>query len=640
VGIRIEILAEAASGARAGVLHLRSGIVETPTFMPVATHAHVRHLSLTEVEASGARICLANTYHLMERPGAAAIERAGGIHRFMGWQRGVLTDSGGFQIFSLPSVIDEAGARIGARLLTPETSLAAQRAIGADIMMALDVCLPSTADEATTRAAMERTHRWAARSLAARGDTEQALFGIVQGGVFARLREESARVLGEMPFDGLAIGGLAVGEARDDLYETTLQTAPLLARDRPRYLMGVGTPSDLVEAVNAGVDMFDCILPTMMAEQGYAYTFEGPLRLTRQAFREDAAPLDTTCACPVCQRHSRAYLHHLAHGGHALAARLLAEHNLWHYQALMRRMRRAIVAGQWASEYRALRDALGSKKEPRRVPGRSSGAFELVSLATGASAVRHKASGEVMHPIGPWQEANALYVEQVGLGSLLASGRRVRILDVGLGAGTNAVAALSCAKATAALESTAAIEIVSLERDLDALRLALSDGEGFPFLDPWRSACDALLERGVWEGAAAAWRVISGDARETIDRALGAFDLVYFDPFSPKTNPALWTVDFARRLRDRCAPDARVVTYSAATPTRVMFLLAGFAVGQGAATGTRQETTIAALDRGALADPLGSRWLERWRRSTARGAHDVPFSAEVERTIAAHPQFR
>lgn len=644
-------VATAASGARAGVLQTRRGPVETPTFMPVATHAHVRNLTMQEVAESRPGICLANTYHLLLRPGTEVFDRIGGIHPFMRWDRGVLTDSGGFQIFSLPGErdISEDGARFRSpfdnqtHLLSPESSIATQQSIGSDIMMVLDVCVPSTSDEQVTASAMHRTHRWALRSLAARDakDTGQAVFAIVQGGVFKPLRSESAAFLTEHPFDGFAVGGLAVGESRDLLYETAAHTARLLPTDKPRYLMGVGTPIDLVECVNVGLDMFDCILPGKMGQQGYAATFDGTLRLVRNEYKHSDDPIDASCPCPVCGTYTRGYLRHLAHGSHTLAARLITQHNLWHYQELMRRMRAAIVAGRWDEEYRLLRDKLTPPKQLRRVPGSTSGAFELVTLRSGERAVRHTGNGEVMHPVGPWQEANRLYVEQPKLAELLAvrSDEPLRILDVGLGAAANAVAALTCAQALGDKRARP-LEIVSLEHDLDALRLAMADAEGFGFLTPWRHACEAILEQQEWESGDLSWRVLMGDARETLEELTGVFDLVYFDPFSPESNPTLWTVDFARRIRSKTRYEgATLVTYSAATPTRVMFLLAGFFVGHGVSTGTRTESTLAATQRELVPTPLGDRWLQRWLRSSARGAHDVEYSDEVDRAIKRHPQF-
>lgn len=377
MAVRFELAAQDTTGARAGVLHTRRGPVETPVFMPVATHANIRNLSPEEIEATGARILLANTYHLMLKPGAEVFERFGGIHHFMRWPGLVLTDSGGYQIFSLPQdrQVTEKGAHFRSfhdnsrRLLSPEISIATQQAIGSDIMMVLDVCIDSTTGLSLTREAMERTHRWALRSLAAARakDTGQALFAIVQGGTHAALRSQSVEFLCGHPFDGFAIGGLAVGERREELYAMTAHTARLLPADKPRYLMGVGTPIDLVEAVRCGVDMFDCIVPTKMAQQSYAYTFGGLLRLARTEYRLSDEPLEPGCGCPVCRKHSRGYLNHLMSGKHTLGSRLLSVHNIHHFQVLMRRMRGAIVAGTFEALYRELKVALG--RRPRAAEG-------------------------------------------------------------------------------------------------------------------------------------------------------------------------------------------------------------------------------------------------------------------------------
>lgn len=339
--------------------------------MPVATRAGFRHISLEDAESTGARIILANTYHLLDAPGARVFETFGGIHRFMRWQGAVLTDSGGYQIFSLPGErnISERGAHFrlpsGRRhLLTPESSIEMQQAIGSDIMMALDVCVDSTSDEARTRDAMVRTHAWAARSLAAHAlrSEGQALFGIVQGGVHAALRQESATVIGQLPFDGFAIGGLAVGETRAQREAMTLLCTRLLPEQKPRYLMGVGTPLDVVEAVERGVDLFDCILPTKMAQQGWAYTFQGVLETLRPSMQHAQGPLEPGCLCLACRTQSLGYIHHLLRTGHAQGVRWLAIHNIHHLQELLNRARAAIVAATWGSLYSELQERL-----PRRI---------------------------------------------------------------------------------------------------------------------------------------------------------------------------------------------------------------------------------------------------------------------------------
>jgi queuine tRNA-ribosyltransferase len=344
------------SAARRGTLQTRHGSLETPAFMSVGTRATVTGLDPADLRAVGAQVLLANTYHLLLRPGPDLFRRVGGIHHFMGWDGPILTDSGGYQIFSLASdrAVTERGAQFRSyvdqrmHLLSPESSIEMQTAIGSDIMMVLDECVDSTSDLATTRAAMERTHRWALRSLAARTDPEQALFAIVQGGVVPELRQESAEFLTAQPFDGFALGGLAVGDTRADRERITHFSAGLLPADRPRYLMGVGTPADLLEAVLAGIDVFDCVLPTHLAWQGTAFTMTGRVRVTRGAAGGADIPLDATCACSTCGRFSRAYLHHLFKCSEPLGPRLLSIHNLHHYHALMAEVRAAIALGNYA----------------------------------------------------------------------------------------------------------------------------------------------------------------------------------------------------------------------------------------------------------------------------------------------------
>lgn len=344
------------SRARRGALETARGRIETPAFMPVGTRATVTGLTPDDLTTLGAPILLANTYHLMLRPGPELFRRMGGIHGLMRWPGPVLTDSGGYQIFSLPGdrTLTEEGARftsyIDARphLLSPERSIEMQGAIGSDIMMVLDQCLESTADEAATRAAMERTHRWALRSLAAR-TTDQALFAIAQGGLVPALRRESVDFLAAHPFDGFAIGGLAVGDTRAEREEMTAYTAELLPAERPRYLMGVGTPPDLLHAIGCGLDMFDCVLPTHLAWQGTAFASTGRVRITRGANRMAEEPLDAACACGTCRTFSRAYLHHLFKCSEPLGPRLLSIHNLHHYLQLMRDARAAIEAGVYVA---------------------------------------------------------------------------------------------------------------------------------------------------------------------------------------------------------------------------------------------------------------------------------------------------
>ena len=339
--------------ARAGVIGMARGDIRTPAFMPVGTAATVKAMKPDGVRASGADIILGNTYHLMLRPGAERIARVGGLHRFMGWDRPILTDSGGYQVMSLAELtkVSEGGVAFASHLdgsrhlLTPERSIEVQRLLGSDIAMAFDQLMPAAASEKEQREAMERSMRWAERSKAAfSGDG--ALFGIQQGGLDQELRGRSAEALTAIGFDGYAIGGLAVGEGQEAMCRTLDFAAPMLPADRPRYLMGVGKPDDLVEAVLRGVDMFDCVLPTRSGRTGQAFTADGPINIRNARFAEDRDPLDPGCPCPTCSTFERAYVHHLVRSGEILGAMLMTEHNLWFYQRLMQAMRDAIGDGR------------------------------------------------------------------------------------------------------------------------------------------------------------------------------------------------------------------------------------------------------------------------------------------------------
>lgn len=350
---------DAHSHARALTINTLHGSVETPIFMPVATLGALRHVDLEFANGLDFGILLANTYHLMIRPGPEHFSSYGGLHRFMRWPRALLTDSGGFQLFSLSKQIrvKESGAIFRSytdgrqMVLSPESSVAMQRALGSDIMMVLDHCLPSTASVADLRRALELTTRWAERSLAARGDSPQALFGIIQGGCHKELREESARQITALPFDGFALGGLAVGESRDQREDTIEHAAQLLPHDKPRYVMGIGTPIDLLEAVRRGADMFDCIMPTALAGQGVGFTPYGKVDLRRGVYRSIEAPLDRSCQCSTCSRFSRAYLHHLVKSKEPIVWHYLGIHNLTFYRELMRRMRAAIMTDSFQDLY-------------------------------------------------------------------------------------------------------------------------------------------------------------------------------------------------------------------------------------------------------------------------------------------------
>jgi queuine tRNA-ribosyltransferase len=364
------------TGARAATLETRHGRIETPVFMPVGTQATVKGLTPECLRSVGSRMLLANTYHLLLRPGTEVFERFGGIHRFMRWDGPVLTDSGGYQIFSLPHsrAIDERGARFASYVdgrmihLTPEESIRVQKAIGSDVMMVLDQCIPSTASHAEAEAAMLLTHRWAKRSYDARGDSPQALFGIVQGACYEDLRRRSVDALREIPFDGYAIGGLAVGETYDQRLDFTELTAKLLPTDKPRYLMGVGTPIDILEAVRRGMDLFDCILPSALAKRGTVFTSRGKMQLRRSVYKLSDSALDPECACEACAKYSRAYLHHLVKTDEPLGWRLLSLHNLTFYHRLMAGIRSAILEGRFAEHYR--RTAPELRREDQEHPAR------------------------------------------------------------------------------------------------------------------------------------------------------------------------------------------------------------------------------------------------------------------------------
>jgi queuine tRNA-ribosyltransferase len=347
------------TAARAGTLTLPHGEVKTPVFMPVGTFATVKTLSALDVRDAGAPIMLGNTYHLLLRPGEEVFNKVGGIHKFMNWDRPVLTDSGGFQLFCLPQSrkVKEEGALFrsytdGAMInLSPERSIRMQEAINSDIMMVLDECVPSTSPDAEIRRAMDLTHRWALRSLKARTKKHNALFAIVQGGTLPHMRKESADFLTQHDFDGFAIGGLAVGEPKKEREDTTEIVTAMLPADRPRYLMGVGTPIDLLEAVKRGVDMFDCIIPTKHAQQGVAFTSQGKVALNRSVYKFREDPLDPSCTCSTCANFSLAYLHHLVKCVEPLGWRLLSIHNVHYYLRLMEAARAAILEGRYLEFY-------------------------------------------------------------------------------------------------------------------------------------------------------------------------------------------------------------------------------------------------------------------------------------------------
>jgi len=337
--------------ARRGVLELAHGKVDTPVFMPVGTYGTVKAMSPEELTALGAQIVLGNTFHLWLRPGTDVIEKHGGLHGFMGWRQPILTDSGGFQVFSLETKISEDGVRFASPingdklLLMPEESMRIQRALNSDVVMVFDECTAYPATENQAKKSMELSMRWAERSKRAHEGNPNALFGIVQGGIFELLRDYSLKELQNIQFDGYAIGGLAVGEPAEDRIRIMNHLMPAMPADRPRYLMGMGTPEDLIEAVLAGVDMFDCVLPTRNARNGWLFTRSGDVKIRNAKWRDDARPLDEACACYACRNFSRAYLHHLQRANEILGARLNTIHNLHYYLSLMQELRAAIEAG-------------------------------------------------------------------------------------------------------------------------------------------------------------------------------------------------------------------------------------------------------------------------------------------------------
>jgi queuine tRNA-ribosyltransferase len=669
-----------ASDSRARAVRFRTlhNEVLGPLFMPVGTQATVKAQLTQSLEEAGSQILLANTYHLLLRPGAEVFRRTGGIHGFMSWERSVLTDSGGFQIFSLPHArsMTEEGAAFRSYLdgqtilLSPEVSIETQKAIGSDIMMVLDQCIPSTASESSAREAMEITHRWAARSLAARGDSPQAMFGIVQGALFRGLRRQSAEILTQMPFDGFAIGGLAVGEGKEVREEVCEYTAAHLPEDKPRYLMGVGTPLDILEAVHRGVDMFDCIIPTQVAQRGGAFTSRGFLQLRRGVYRYSQEPLDPACPCPTCRRYGRAYLHHLTKTKETLGWQLLGQHNIYFYHRLMREIRESILEDRFLPLYHEKRSFLqeddldnpveNPKVKRKKSPALTLGEYEVHTAFEGFASIRHVASGEIMHSrTPPMEEARALYIEQSFLGERLrlpldsaaggTGGEPLVVWDVGLGAAANAMAAIQCYEAEASRGPVRPMQIVSFENDLDSLKLAFRHSDKFLYLR--HSGPAWILRQGEWrsrEHPGLIWRVVHGDFLETQKVEESRPELIFYDMFSSKTCSEQWRLGLFQRLFAACASEgAELFTYTCSTASRVAMLGAGFWVARGRNAGEKLETTIAftpaALGKGYAArhELLGDEWLRKWRRSAAK------YPAEIEegqrdlfaQRILGHPQF-
>lgn len=655
------------SRARAATFRTLHNDVLTPLFMPVGTQATVKAQLPQSLEDSGSQILLANTYHLLLRPGPEVFRRTGGIHGFMSWKRSVLTDSGGFQIFSLPHSrsMTEAGAVFQSYLcgktilLSPELSIDTQKSIGSDIMMALDQCVPSTSDEATARAALEITQRWAVRSLAERGDSPQAMFGIIQGALFPQLRRESALGLAELDFNGMAIGGLAVGESKNEREDMCAFTTELMPENKPRYLMGVGTPLDILEAVHRGVDMFDCIIPTQVAQRGGAFTSRGFLQLRRGVYKFSEEKLDPTCGCPTCARYSRAYLHHLTKTKETLGWQLLGKHNIYFYHQLMREIRESILEDRFMDLYHAKRgflqeDDLDNPTEgvkPKVVKRHRLGDYEIHTAREGFASILHVSSGEIMHSrTPPMEEARRLYIEQSNLAERVrteVSEDALVIWDVGLGAAANAMGAIECYEQQSALGPVRPMRIISFENDLNSLRLAFKNNDRFEYLR--HSGPSGILKNGVWQSKAhpgLSWVLIPGNFLETMSLADASPEVIFYDMFSSKTNGDQWTRAAFQKLFACCVgKSAELFTYTISTAARSAMLSAGFWVAKGRSTGDKVETTIAFTPSaltgvfGKRHELLGADWLKKWERSGARIPTWVEEPAEFEKLIQEHPQF-
>lgn len=529
------------SKARAATFRTLHGVIQTPLFMPVGTQATVKAQLPEVLHDSGSQILLANTYHLLLRPGPEVFRKMGGIHRFMQWPGSVLTDSGGYQIFSLPHSrsMTEAGAVFqsyvdGQRiLLSPELSIQTQMAIGSDIMMVLDQCIPSTADEKAARAALQVTQRWAVRSLAAREDSPQSMFAIIQGALYPHLRKESAAGLVELPFDGFAIGGLAVGEEKHQREDVCELTAALLPEDRPRYLMGVGTPLDVLEAVHRGVDMFDCIIPTQVAKRGSCFTSRGIVELRRSVYKFSEDKLDPNCSCPVCAKYSRAYLHHLTKTQEVLGWQLMGQHNIYFYHQMMREIRQSILEDRFLPLYHEKRQILQVDDidhpitNPRpvpstRVPTRI-GDYELHLDEDERPGIRHVTTHEsVLTEVEPRDPQHPLWAKRAELArrlrladdAKLEEQEPLMVWDTALDAGASALAAILVYEEEADKGFVRPLQLISFADDHSALRLALTHKKHFPYLR--HGAADTLLHRGEWKSrykAGLSWVLKTHDER-------------------------------------------------------------------------------------------------------------------------------
>lgn len=647
------------SQARATSFVTRRGtVVQTPMFMPVATVAAFRGIKTEDVAALGYPIILSNTFHLFLRPSGSTLEKLGGIQKMMRWENSVLTDSGGFQIFSMAESfqLSEKGAKVRSfvdgtwHLFTPELSIQTQHQIGSDILMVLDQCVPSTSPRHIAHDAVQLSARWAKRSLDAHGDHSAAMFGIVQGACDLELRKMSAELTTALPFDGIAIGGLAVGEEKHQREDVTEFTTRLLPQDKPRYLMGVGTPIDILEAVHRGVDIFDCILPAAFGQQGEVFTSQGKLSLRRSVYKHDESPIDNNCNCAACSKYSRAYIHHLVKCKESIGQALCAVHNLTFYKNLCDTMRREILAGTFYQYYLSEREKLVKTDEqlpptPPKVTrkiSRQLGDYELKQEGD-VCFIAQKSSAEVMHPsVHPSLEAHTLYVEGSGIierAKLLSNDESLVVWDVGLGAAFNAMAVIKALESVA-VEIKGKIEIVSFEKDLDSLKLAMRHKPSFPHL--WHQAAAELLSKSYWQRGAIQWKLLVGDFTEHVSSEPAA-DVVLYDPFSTKVDTAMWGYHTFLKVFQKMRDDSVLVTYSRSTAVRSALLGAGFYVGMITGVPPKEENTIAwkkPTSARIEGKHLTAKFLDRWNASDKKIPHDV---ADVEgfcARVAAHPQWK
>lgn len=654
--------------ARLGQLKTMHSNVLTPIFMPVGTHAAIRSQRIDEIEQLGFEILLANTYHLILRPGTEFFsDKKIGIREFSGWKNGFLTDSGGFQVFSLAGSrkITEEGAIFQSHidgkklLLTPESSIKAQKIFQSDIMMVLDECIPSSCEKDIAIRAMELTHRWAKRSLDERKESRQGVFAIVQGAVFEDLRIQSAQALTSLksnglPFDGYAIGGLAVGEDKEQRESMTETVVLHLPKNKPRYLMGVGTPLDVLEAVARGVDMFDCVLPTMLGQQGVAFTSFGKIDLRKSRFFDEQNPIDQECSCFVCKRFTRSYLHHLVKTYDISAASFIGYHNIAFFSQLMSEIRTSLAEEAFPLYYKSKRTKFASENEDIHIEKFSS--YELIERKNRYNqyvvSVKHKASGEVMHSSeDPYRESKKLYVEQLSLSQRMISAwendKAFVIWDVGLGAATNASGAIEVyedlLKDSLLTNLKKRLIIESFEITLEPLSLVLSRKAKFPHTQhPWVSKIfsDKLVEDYDFT-----WRLFLGDFLDHMSLAKKP-DVIFFDPFSYKVDTPLWTYESFKKILEVIKDtDSIAATFSAATRVRSALLSAGFWVAKGEGTGLKKETTVFmtqnAVSKNEKFELLDKQWLSKWERSHSKYPDDIlpEDIAAFDLLIRNHPQF-